>query len=231
MQMPLDHGLARGVIMNERSIYDWWSRNTWALRTLYGLVFVGREATFRRRSIAAADIDTGDSVLELGCGPGNSFDTLRAAVGPDGTVVGVDFSQGMVQQATSRIREAGWDNVHVIQADATNPGIHANSFDAVYAAMALSAMPEPTAVVRTAAACLDPDGQMTVLDARPFQRLPAALLNPLMIPVFKRLTDWKPRADIPAAIESTFETARVRGYHLGSIYIAFGEGQVDTPPD
>jgi ubiquinone/menaquinone biosynthesis C-methylase UbiE len=208
--------------MTERDVYDWWSRNPWALRNLYGFVFVGREKTFRRRSVAALDLDTGDDVLELGCGPGNSFELLREAVGPDGTVVGVDHSQGMVQQATERIREDRWENVHAVQADATTPGIAPNSFDAVYAAMSLSAMPDPVQVVRTAAACLRPEGRITVLDARPSQRVPLSLLNPVLSPVFKHLADWKPEIDIPAAIRSHFETERVRGYHLGSTYIARG---------
>jgi demethylmenaquinone methyltransferase/2-methoxy-6-polyprenyl-1,4-benzoquinol methylase len=216
--------------MTQRGVYDWWSRNPWALRCLYGFVFVGREGTFRRRSIAALDLDTGDSVLELGCGPGNSFDALREAVGPDGTVVGVEYSRGMVRQAADRIRARGWENVHVVQTDATRPGIAANSFDAVYAAMSLSAMSDPARVVRTAAACLTPDGRITALDARPFQRVPVSLLNPVLAPVFGRLTDWKPGVDIPAAIGSAFETTSVRGSHLGSIYIASGARPRVTQP-
>lgn len=208
--------------MTRHGLYDWWSRNPWALRSLYGVVFLGREWTFRRRSVEALDLDTGERVLELGCGPGNSFELLRKGVGSDGTVVGVDYSHGMVQQAADQIREAGWENVNVVQADATTPGITANSFDAIYAAMSLSAMPNPTQVVKTAAATLKPDGRMVVLDARRFQCIPLSLLNPLLIPVFKRLTDWKPEINIPAAIESTFETTSVGGYHLGSIYIARG---------
>ena len=209
--------------MTGRDLYDWWGRNPWALRGLYGFVFLGREGTFRRRSIDVLDLDTCDSVLELGCGPGNSFESLRTAVGPEGRVVGVDYSQGMVEQANERIREEGWDNVHVIQGDATNPGISPSNFDAVYAAMSLSAMPDPGAVVETGAVCLKPAGRITVLDARPFQRVPMSLLNPVLLPIFERLTDWKPEVDIPAAIRSSFETTNVRDYHLGSIYVADGE--------
>ncbi|MEF8815101.1 MAG: methyltransferase domain-containing protein [Halovenus sp.] len=208
--------------MTRNRSYEWWSRNLWALRGLYSFVFLGRETTFRRRSIAALDLEAGDRVLELGCGPGNSFESLRRAVGADGMVVGVDYSQGMVERAADRIEESGWENVHVSRADAAIPGIAAGTFDAVYAAMSLSAMPDPTAVVKTAAACLTPEGQFAVLDARPFQRLPLSLLNPLVAAVFKRTTDWKPEIDIPAAIESAFETTSVRGYHQGSIYIARG---------
>ncbi len=208
--------------MDGRRLYDWWSRNLWALRGMYGLVFLGRERTFRRRSIAALDLDSGDSVLELGCGPGNSFAPLRDAVGPDGLVVGVDYSHGMVERASDRIADADWENVHAVQADATEPGLVPDSFDAAYAAMSMSAMPDPRAVVEAAAACLRPDGRLAVLDARPFQRLPLSVLNPLVVPVFARLTDWDHETDIPAAVDGAFETHALRDYHGGSIYVATG---------
>lgn len=208
--------------MDGRRLYDWWSRNLWALGGMYGLVFLGRERTFRRRSIAALELDAGDRVLELGCGPGNSFARLRDAVGPDGLIVGVDYSHGMVQRARDRIREAGWENVHVVRADATEPGLVPGTFDAAYAAMSMSAMPDPRGVVETAAACLRPDGRLAVLDARPFQRLPLSVVNPFLGPVFGRLTDWDHETDIPAAIDVAFETRTVQDYHGGSIYIATG---------
>lgn len=208
--------------MTRSELYDWWSRNLWALRGLYGFVFLGREKAFRHRSIAALDLDSGDSVLELGCGPGNSFERIRAAVGEDGTVVGVDYSRGMVQRAAARIDEAGWDNVHVVRADATAPGIAPGSFDAVYAAMSLSAMPDPAAAVEAAAASLTLGGHFAILDARPFQKMPLSLCNPVLNPAFKRFTNWRPEIDIPSAIASAFESSSVRSYHLGSIYIACG---------
>lgn len=210
--------------MARPELYDWWSRNGWALRGLYGFVFLGRGRTFRRRSVAALNLEPGDSVLELGCGPGNSFARLRSAVGAEGRVVGVDYSRGMVRRATERVDEAGWDNVHVIRGDATRPGITADAFDAVYAAMSLSAMPDPAAAVAVAAASLRPDGRLAVLDARPFQRAPLSLLNPLTNPAFEYLTDWRPAVDIPGAIDSTFETSSVDSYHFGSIYVATGVG-------
>lgn len=223
-----------GVGMARPELYDWWGRNTWALRGLYGFVFLGRERTFRRRSVAALDLDAGDSVLELGCGPGNSFERLRAAVGADGRVVGVDYSRGMVRRAAERVAAAGWDNVHVVRADATRPGIAEASFDAVYAAMSLSAMPDPTAAVEAAASGLNPDGRLAVLDARPFQRAPLSVVNPVTDRAFERLTDWQPAVDIPAAIESTFAESGVDSYHFGSIYVATGGGpqpsELDSTP-
>nr|WP_233739890.1 methyltransferase domain-containing protein [Halovenus carboxidivorans] len=190
---------------------------------MYGFVFLGRERTFRRRSIAALDLEAGDSVLELGCGPGNSLAPLRQAVGAEGRVVAVDYSDGMVDQAAGRVAAAGWENVDVIRGEATRPGVAAESFDAAYAAMSLSAMDDPAAAVEAAAASLGPAGRLAVLDARPFQRLPLSLSNPIVKPAFRALTDWRPEIDVPAAMDSAFEKATVEEYHLGSIYVARGE--------
>jgi len=207
-----------------RSLYDWWSRHRVALRGLYAVAFFGRGRTVRRRSVAALDLQPGDRVLELGCGPGNSFERLRDAVGPDGTVVGIDYSEGMVDRATDRVARAGWDNVHVVLGDATRPPVLPGSFDGVYAAMSLSAMPNPVAAVEAAAAALASDGRLAVLDARPFQSLPWSLTNPLVVPILARLTDWDHETDIPAAIDERFEQATLSGYNGGNIYVSSASG-------
>jgi demethylmenaquinone methyltransferase/2-methoxy-6-polyprenyl-1,4-benzoquinol methylase len=210
--------------MSGRRLYDWWSRNPWALRGLYALAFLGRERTFRRRSVEALGLEAGDHVLELGCGNGNSFGRLREAVGPEGRVVGVDYSPGMAGAAADRIAESGWENVHVVHGDATTLGVQSGSFDAAYAAMSLSAMPPPVAAVETVARCLREGGRLAVLDARPFQPLPLRPLNLVAVPVLKRLTDWDAATDIPGAIDERFETATVDGYNGGTIYVASAAG-------
>jgi SAM-dependent methyltransferase len=60
----------------------------------------------------------GEVVLDLGCGSG--MDTLLAArqVGPLGKVVGIDFSQAMVEKAKSNIAAAGFTNAQCFQGDA-----------------------------------------------------------------------------------------------------------------
>jgi demethylmenaquinone methyltransferase/2-methoxy-6-polyprenyl-1,4-benzoquinol methylase len=205
--------------MDGRRLYDWWSENTWALRGLYALTFLGREERFRRRSVDALDLSPGDSVLELGCGPGNSLGRLRAAVGPDGTVVGLDYSEGMVRRAQRRVARESWENVHVIHGDATSPPVAPDTFDAVYAAMSLTAMPDPAAAVRAAATALTPAGRFAALDARPFQGA-FSVLNPVVVPVLARLTDWDHETDVPAAVDAAFDSSTVHSYQGGTIYVA-----------
>lgn len=203
-----------------RRLYDRWSRHPGLLRLLYSVVFLGRNRGLRRRSIDALELEPGDRVLELGCGTGNAFAALRTAVGPTGQVVGVDYSEGMTERAADRVGSAGWQNVHVVRADAAHPPVAAERFDAVYLAMSLSAMPDVEAVLGAAHDCLRDGGQLVVLDARPFQQWPWRVLNPLVVPLAERLTNWFPTVDIPALLNRRFDATTLWDHHGGSIYIA-----------
>ncbi|MEY7850869.1 class I SAM-dependent methyltransferase [Natrarchaeobius sp. A-rgal3] len=73
----------------------------------------------RRRVAAACQLEPGDTVVEMGCGTGANLPYLRERVGPEGTVVGIDFTGPVLERA--REATAAYDNVHVVRADATRP--------------------------------------------------------------------------------------------------------------
>jgi demethylmenaquinone methyltransferase/2-methoxy-6-polyprenyl-1,4-benzoquinol methylase len=212
-----DHAVGRQA---ENDVYDWWSRHPRLLNAFYTFVFFGREASIRRRAVDALALAPGDRVLELGSGPGNGLDPIRDRVGDDGLVVGVDASRGMTRRAADRVRDHGWENVHVVRGDATRLGVRDEAFDAVYAAMSLSAMPEPLAGVAAAHDALRPGGRLVVLDAQPFQQLPFRLVNPVLVPLFERLTDWMPDVDLPAGIDERFAETTVETYTDGTLFVA-----------
>lgn len=200
--------------------YDWWSRHPRALDLLYWLAFLGREEEYRRLSLDTLDLAPGESVLEIGCGTGNSFDALRRAVGPDGTVVGIDASRGMTNAARDGIRQKGWQNVHVLRGDARQPPVPEGVYDAAYAAMSLSAVADSNGAIRSIETALRPGGRFVVLDAQPFQRLPWTLLNPVVTPVAKVTTNWMPQVDLLAALRREFGTVAVTTFNAGSILVA-----------
>lgn len=65
-----------------------------------------------------AEIPAGARILDLGCGAG--LDTTIAArrAGPNGRVIGVDFSLAMLERARNSVRSAGAGNVMLCHADA-----------------------------------------------------------------------------------------------------------------
>jgi ubiquinone/menaquinone biosynthesis C-methylase UbiE len=70
----------------------------------------------REQAVAGLHLQSGQTVIDVGCGTGASFARLSAAVGPEGHVVGVDQSAGMLRVARQRIAEHGWSNVELIDA-------------------------------------------------------------------------------------------------------------------
>ena len=205
---------------NVDELYDWWSRHPRVLEAMYGVVFFGREAAIRARSLEALDATSGDRVLEVGCGYGNSFPALREAIGPSGRLVGLDVSRGMVDSARDRVHDHGWRNVEVVRADARRPPLRPGDFDAAYASMSLSAVPDPAAAIEATRTALRPGGRLVVLDARPFQRWPWRLLNGLVVPIAERATNWAPDVDIVAILRREFETVEVSTFNGGSTFVA-----------
>jgi arsenite methyltransferase len=64
-----------------------------------------------------ADIEPGDTVLDLGCGAG--IDTILAArrTGPAGRVIALDFLAEMLQRTEAAAAEAGLDNVETVEGE------------------------------------------------------------------------------------------------------------------
>jgi len=88
---------------------------------LAGLPSVSVDAFSGVSNVAVfANISVGDIILDLGCGAG--LDSLIAAerVGPNGRVIGVDFSEAMLARARQAVAETGADNAEFYQADAEN---------------------------------------------------------------------------------------------------------------
>jgi ubiquinone/menaquinone biosynthesis C-methylase UbiE len=90
---------------------------------------------------------TGQTALDLGCGPRGVLDLLAARVGPDGRVVGVDADPAHVAMATEFAAGRGLNNVEVLMADARSSGLPSGSFDVVHARTVLITVPEPAVVV------------------------------------------------------------------------------------
>jgi len=94
--------------------------------TLYGL--------FRDpyKALKAAGLETGQQVLEVGCGPG--FFTIPAArtVGEGGSVTALDVNPLAMEHVQQKIQEAGTTNVETMLADAVRTGLPDQSFDLVF---------------------------------------------------------------------------------------------------
>ncbi len=119
----------------------------------------------------------GDTVVEMGCGTGANLPYLRERVGPEGRVVGVDFTPGVVRVARDRVAAEGWENVGVVRGDATRPPVAASEVDAVFASFVSGMLADPAAAVRDWASLAGPGGRVGLLDLARSTRSSGAPLN------------------------------------------------------
>jgi len=101
----------------------------------------------------------GDRALDLGCGSGVSSRALAAAVGPDGSLVGIDLSPAMVERAR-RSLDGALSNVTFLVGDASDPKLPAGSFDVAISSLVVFFMPDPAAAVSRWVRLLTPGGRI-----------------------------------------------------------------------
>ena len=99
------------------------------------------------RLLELADLQPGERVLDIACGTGLVTFPAAEAVGPDGTVVGTDISETMVEDARTQAAERGIGNATFDRMGAEELKFEDGSFDAALDALGLMYVPDPAAAV------------------------------------------------------------------------------------
>jgi ubiquinone/menaquinone biosynthesis C-methylase UbiE len=133
---------------------------------VYDLLSERSEAPMRKAGLELLRMRAGESVLEIGFGTGHSLVALAKAVGPKGTVFGLDLSDKMVQRAkVSLARFNLLARTRLRCADATQLPYEANSMDPVFMSFTLELFDTPgiPKVLRECERVLRPGGRIVVV--------------------------------------------------------------------
>jgi len=106
----------------------------------------------------------GEHVLDLGSGAGFDVFTAARAVGPEGTVVGVDMTPAMLQRARAAATELGLDNVGFVEGIIESLPVPDASFDVVISNCVVNLSADVPRVLREAERALKPDGRVRISD-------------------------------------------------------------------
>lgn len=123
----------------------------------------GRHHHWRRLGVAAAHLDPGDSALDICCGTGDFSFALGDAVGPLGSVTGIDFSRRMLEVAREKARRRG-SPVEFRWGNATRLELATDSFDAATVGFGVRNIPEIEQVFKEMARAVRPGGRVVCLE-------------------------------------------------------------------
>lgn len=183
-------------------------RRIWNLTSgLHGSMNDRLGAPLHELALRHLRLESGESVLDVGCGAGATLASLRAAVGPSGRVVGVDYSPRMLARAAAVVRGNGWQNVELRRMDASREPPGHTEFDAAIALTSLSAMPDVPVAVRLVHDALRPGGRLFVFDMRlvPSGGARTRAITRLFRLIY-RVTAGFTGADVRRELERTFGT-------------------------
>jgi ubiquinone/menaquinone biosynthesis C-methylase UbiE len=134
----------------------------------------------RRRAADRLELKPGDRVLEVGCGTGRNLSHLVRAVGPRGHVYGVDLSEGMLREARALSSRAGWTNVTLIRADATDYTLPEPVDGAIFS-LSYAVIPRHREALSRAWEHVRPGGHVVIMDAKLPSGFTGRLLHPFVL--------------------------------------------------
>jgi len=173
---------------------------------------------WRPRALAAwqsAEIGPGQTVLDIGCGPGYASLDLAELVGPSGCIVALDKSERFLNALATMCRERGLTNITVDKAD-LDAGEFAEVFgDRAWIRWVLSFVKDPQGVLARVAAALKPGGLMVLHEYFDYATWRAAPRCPELDGFVKAvMASWRASGGEPDIALSVLGWLRALGFEL-----------------
>ncbi|MGH3134414.1 MAG: methyltransferase domain-containing protein [Gaiellaceae bacterium] len=114
--------------------------------------------------LRVAEIEPGETILDLGCGAG--IDSILAAhrTGPSGRVLALDFLPAMLERTAAAAREASLENVETLEGEMESIPLAEASVDHVISNGVLNLAPRKRRVLAECARVLRPGGKLSLAD-------------------------------------------------------------------
>ena len=205
----LEEGQVRAMFDRIARVYD----------LMNSVMTAGMHHRWRERAADLAAVGPGDRVLDVASGTGDLAVELTRRVGPGGTVVGTDFSEGMLDLARRKSAAVTWEWANALELpypddgfDAATVGFGARNFSDLDRGLA-----EMARVVR-------PGGRVVVLEITTPQRPPLSIFFSVwfdrVVPALGKLAgDPEAYAYLPSSVKR-FPDPRALGGRMAAAGLA-----------
>jgi len=122
-----------------------------------------------------AKIKKGDYVIDLGSGAGNDCFVARHETGPEGKVLGIDFTEKMIEKARMNADKLGFNNVEFRQGDIEEMPVAENTADVIVSNCVLNLVPDKKQVFNEMYRVLKTGGHFSISDIVLVGELPEKL--------------------------------------------------------
>ena len=127
--------------------------------------------------VEIAQLKTGETVLDLGSGPGRDLIAAAKAVGPTGRAIGVDFTPEMIERAERSADDAGLTNVSILEGDLERLPVPCGAVDVVISNCVINLVSDKRRALVEAFRALRPGGRLSILDTAFETEPPAEIRN------------------------------------------------------
>ncbi len=120
-------------------------------------------------------IKEGDVVIDLGSGAGNDAFVARAIAGEKGKVIGIDFTEEMIDKARANADKLGFNNVEFRFGDIEKMPVTANKADVIISNCVLNLVPDKVKAFEEIYRVLKQGGHFSVSDVVASGELPQSI--------------------------------------------------------